>query len=160
MASRGTPNRARSEEMIAEFPSRRARLRTQKASMGPRSIDRGVTVDYAALADEWGASMGPRSIDRGVTAKSSRGRRESLLQWGRDQLIAEVCDKDQQEQPSRNRNASMGPRSIDRGVARILQRGACDCFASMGPRSIDRGVCVTVLGAGLRPVSFNGAAIN
>ena len=36
------------------------------------------------------ASMGPRSIDRGIWHPGSRPRPESWLQWGRDQLIAEL----------------------------------------------------------------------
>ena len=35
------------------------------------------------------ASMGPRSIDRGISVSRLRTAAPSALQWGRDQLIAE-----------------------------------------------------------------------
>jgi hypothetical protein len=41
------------------------------------------------------ASMGPRSIDRGTQTGISRIRITTLLQWGRDQLIAELWEPTQ-----------------------------------------------------------------
>ena len=59
--------------------------------MGPRSIDRGICPADMVLAQCILASMGPRSIDRGIwrvpVRPSVHGRG---LQWGRDQLIAEL----------------------------------------------------------------------
>jgi len=96
-----------------------------------------------------------------IVAGNLQQGRHFLLQWGRDQLIAEIwraC-----KPPSRTAHASMGPRSIDRGnvvspdavfVAQRLQWGRDQLIAeisgerthrhgwraaSMGPRSIDRG---------------------
>src|ERR1039458_10224767 len=58
--------------------------------MGPRSIDRGIP-----RWDGWPkglllASMGPRSIDRGIYEATVHGTTGHGLQWGRDQLIAEL----------------------------------------------------------------------
>src|SRR5579884_2528784 len=126
--------------MIAEMRRQLVGLIGVKiASMGPRSNDRGNAfgerISHVVQED---ASMGPRSNDRGnyVTAAG----RESiglLLQWGRDQMIAEISYR---EHVGDYRVwASMGPRSNDRGNdARTQERGKRK-EASMGPRSNDRG---------------------
>src|ERR1035437_1817915 len=62
------------------------------------------------------------------------------LQWGRDQLIAELASVNEWHDPSRS--ASMGPRSIDRGTKQPTVPTARHAIASMGPRSIDRGTNV------------------
>jgi len=66
----------------------------REASMGPRSNDRG---NVHAIIGHWSvfaASMGPRSNDRG---NASAALREFLsvvrLQWGRDQMIAEITSQ-------------------------------------------------------------------
>ena len=60
-----------------------------------------------------------------------------LLQWGRDQLIAELgCTR---RENYRDAMASMGPRSIDRGTLIDAAQATVKLAASMGPRSIDRG---------------------
>ncbi len=84
------------------------------------------------------ASMGPRSTDRGNTyplaAWTSRLPR---LQWGRDRLIAEISPA---ESTSRiTWDASMGPRSTDRGNPGPFLPLRERQKASMGPRSTDRG---------------------
>src|SRR5688500_5150368 len=63
------------------------------ASMGPRSIDRGNIFESQAVEQIQGlASMGPRSIDRGNKVTESWLESSSRsLQWGRDQLIAEIA---------------------------------------------------------------------
>src|SRR5260370_274554 len=127
--------------------------------------------------------MGPRSADRGNTLSILRMLMPVLLQWGRDQLIAEIGGGGPHLVAALE--ASMGPRSADRGnmlCAKVTKRQA-EC-ASMGPRSADRGNKLTS-GAGevsrpasmgprsadrgnacsrpsLRPCSvrFNGAAIS
>src|SRR2546426_1133460 len=65
------------------------------------------------------ASMGPRSIDRGIGRLTDCVTKTLLLQWGRDQLIAESTAG---TFTSVIYNvASMGPRSIDRGIANLQQ---------------------------------------
>src|SRR5260370_17193084 len=63
----------------------------KEASMGPRSADRG-NRGRSGLGDTATiASMGPRSADRGnMVEVRSIDRLNNLLQWGRDQLIAEI----------------------------------------------------------------------
>src|SRR6266481_2017838 len=59
------------------------------------------------------------------------------LQWGRDQLIAEIIQSIQR--PAAVERASMGPRSADRGNRRNGDAASVGSRASMGPRSADRG---------------------
>src|SRR5579872_3082741 len=81
--------------------------------MGPRSIDRGNQGMNGPYQGDYAASMGPRSIDRGNEARAQTSSSAAGLQWGRDQLIAEITTH-----PAASGSfliASMGPRSIDRG---------------------------------------------
>src|ERR1035441_4766155 len=64
--------------------------KTGRASMGPRSIDRGIRYTARTCTACTCASMGPRSIDRGIDAVLLHAGPLELLQWGRDQLIAEL----------------------------------------------------------------------
>src|SRR5579883_2728983 len=113
-----------------------------RASMGPRSNDRGNgTVSYKAI-EIWKASMGPRSNDRGNTAAAIRPRWAPLLQWGRDQMIAEM--------PSAI-GPGLAPSALqwgrDQMIAEIerLEEFIVEAGdASMGPRSNDRGNAVRV----------------
>ncbi len=131
------------------------------------------------------ASMGPRSIDRGKDLRAGQALGLELLQWGRDQLIAESRMASRSYQVN-HLVASMGPRSIDRGKSPVVWRAPVGIApASMGPRSIDRGKADTVavtavvsralqwgrdqliaersrsaIGAALQAWRFNGAAIN
>src|SRR6266576_1813045 len=86
----------------------------REASMGPRSNDRG---NVHAIIGHWSvfaASMGPRSNDRGnYFTGHERRQAPRELQWGRDQMIAEMLDK--RANVRRIETASMGPRSNDRG---------------------------------------------
>ena len=91
--------------------------------------------------------MGPRSADRGNVACASRHGRLTRLQWGRDQLIAEI--RRGARAAARNLPASMGPRSADRGndwrhctdcTASVLQWGRDQLIAEMLRRSSD-GPC-------------------
>ena len=148
------------DQLIAEltpFPDTTGVRRP--ASMGPRSIDRG-TLCWRVTGPSLTASMGPRSIDRGMRYGRTSWH-GSWLQWGRDQLIAELTDAFEERrghvglQWGRDQliaglprfwqllchpRASMGPRSIDRGTPgmSVVGRRESD-VASMGPRSIDRG---------------------
>src|SRR5439155_10979539 len=101
--------------------------------------------------------MGPRSADRGNLSKPFRRKSRPTLQWGRDQLIAEMPDRPQlplvqwRLQWGRDQLiaemidplltlpgiviASMGPRSADRGNKLANARQSHARSASMGPRS-------------------------
>ena len=60
--------------------------------MGPRSIDRGIRFRDGLFTFWCTASMGPRSIDRGIPGfMTLAGGSGFQLQWGRDQLIAELA---------------------------------------------------------------------
>jgi len=83
--------------------------------MGPRSADRGIE----PLAE--GAYCATRQLQWGRDQLIAELVLESLghvdnkeLQWGRDQLIAELADRDTSAPPGLG--ASMGPRSADRGI--------------------------------------------
>ena len=88
------------------------------ASMGPRPDDRGntsvVAVDMIASV----ASMGPRPDDRGNIEKRVPAANGAVLQWGRDQMIAEILSiaRLERKYPA----ASMGPRPDDRGNPRRI----------------------------------------
>src|ERR1035441_8776435 len=108
------------------------------ASMGPRSIDRGIRFRDGLFTFWCTASMGPRSIDRGIPGfMTLAGGSGFQLQWGRDQLIAELEYSGLKPQ---TQAASMGPRSIDRGIRPPAIVSPAFLTASMGPRSIDRGI--------------------
>jgi len=64
--------------------------------MGPRSIDRGILATLIVAVPALHASMGPRSIDRGIARLLDKVRLEAALQWGRDQLIAELRNQYEQ----------------------------------------------------------------
>ena len=108
-----------------------------------------------------GASMGPRPIGRGNLAQQIEKQLDALLQWGRDQLVAEI------RVPGTGAGsacrASMGPRPIGRGNSNLCAECRCGVplqwgrdqlvaeilirigpigkggKASMGPRPIGRG---------------------
>ena len=63
--------------------------RTTRASMGPRSVERGKVASRQATTDVGHASMGPRSVERGKS------------EHGIDNFVILA--------------ASMGPRSVERG---------------------------------------------
>ncbi len=87
-----------------------------RASMGPRSVDRGKSSSGLSPGSTDRASMGPRSVDRGKSQMNVLPIRDAQqLQWGRDLLIAERMLTT--TTPTRTRAASMGPRSVDRGKA-------------------------------------------
>ncbi len=82
--------------------------------------------------------MGPRSNDRGNEIPQPSGEFEdATLQWGRDQMIAEMVPQPPVFKPTLR--ASMGPRSNDRGNGSYSQKCIHHWRASMGPRSNDRG---------------------
>ena len=91
--------------------------------------------------------MGPRSIDRGIQVAGSAVVSAATLQWGRDQLIAELMAVG--VFGSNIVSASMGPRSIDRGIAGGNLHCSSIPQASMGPRSIDRGIMADLVAANL-----------
>ena len=109
----------------------------QQASMGPRSDDRGNKDLMTERAHHLTASMGPRSDDRGNPLKWMPWTLPWWLQWGRDQMIAEMyrlheyrCG-DYLLQWGRDQMIA----EIPSGARSLLAPG----YASMGPRSDDRG---------------------
>src|SRR5579884_1600739 len=131
------------------------------ASMGPRSNDRGNELNTIDWCLAHTASMGPRSNDRGNPAGEDISRRNFLLQWGRDQMIAEMIGdfgriargvllqwgRDQMiaEMPPEP-GVFYVPAGLqwgrDQMIAEMIKHavGKSLCFyASMGPRSNDRG---------------------
>src|SRR5690349_3839346 len=63
--------------------------------MGPRSADRGNSLTMPMYAPRLYASMGPRSADRGnAPTPGGVAAAPVPLQWGRDQLIAEMRQAD------------------------------------------------------------------
>ena len=86
----------------------------KSASMGPRLSSRGNRRKLQKSVPLERASMGPRPISRGnfeipPPAEGWPGK----LQWGRDQLVAEITQKESPRKGSQA--ASMGPRLISRG---------------------------------------------
>ena len=63
------------------------------ASMGPRPIGRGNKNLPPSRPSEQKASMGPRPIGRGNSLLTTLGFCRNALQWGRDQLVAEIADR-------------------------------------------------------------------
>ena len=111
-----------------------------RASMGPRSEDRGYrTPDHAEGLLVRVASMGPRSEDRGYRSRSAKGALSPKpLQWVHSPRTVVIVVVNLDVGPADD--ASMGPRSEDRGYRRLLARSDHrHGRASMGPRSEDRG---------------------
>src|SRR5579884_3678127 len=105
--------------------------------MGPRSIDRGNGYATSGKRNGVTASMGPRSIDRGNTGGNWKTLQTLLLQWGRDQLIAEM-----EQLPlvaSQPEALQWGRDQLIAEMAGGCGTGIAEASASMGPRSIDRG---------------------
>src|SRR5579885_186308 len=103
------------------------------ASMGPRSIDRGNEQLQEISGTVLLASMGPRSIDRGNVPGITQSMVCCPLQWGRDQLIAEMLTP-----------PLAGPHSTS------LQWGRDQLIAEIKTEALFRG----------DRSGFNGAAIN
>src|SRR5258705_553392 len=60
------------------------------ASMGPRSVERGIRSSLLGASAHHRASMGPRSVERGITNTAGLMAWGSLsLQWGRALSSAE-----------------------------------------------------------------------
>src|SRR5579884_3049947 len=124
--------------MIAEMRRQLVGLIGVKiASMGPRSNDRGNVVARSRTLQGRGLQWGRDQMIAEMTYWTGAPPGSALLQWGRDQMIAEISYR---EHVGDYRVwASMGPRSNDRGNdARTQERGKRK-EASMGPRSNDRG---------------------
>ena len=91
-------------------------IQARRASMGPRSFNRGDPVVVHDVLLCGAASMGPRSFNRGNAGASCRVRQPEPLQWGRGLSTAEMASEDEPE-PNWI-TASMGPRSFNRGNVR------------------------------------------
>src|SRR5258708_6437353 len=61
-----------------------------EASMGPRAAARGNKSEGGKVERALKASMGPRAAARGNGKIRNAYLREALLQWGREQLLAEI----------------------------------------------------------------------
>ena len=96
-----------------------------EASMGPRPIGRGNVAAAIDIAPESIASMGPRPIGRGNGKYGLGVLGVYWLQWGRDQLVAEMLLS--LPNLAISTPASMGPRPIG--------RGNYDCFCELAHQS-------------------------
>ena len=84
------------------------------------------------------ASMGPRSADRGnACLQPSRPSRADRLQWGRDQLIAEM--RLRSPHAATDHALQWGRDQLIAEISRVRSAISEPCIASMGPRSADRG---------------------
>src|SRR5579884_3692752 len=91
-----------------------------QASMGPRPIGRGNSMQFCVIYLGTVASMGPRPIGRGNRPGEGALMRYVELQWGRDRSVAEIWAELTDERG--NLLASMGPRPIGRGNASLGRR--------------------------------------
>ena len=109
------------------------------ASMGPRPIGRGnfspvrrrsiPDGSFNGAATNWSRKSSLISVTLGS---------RSVLQWGRDQLVAEI--RVAVHDARRRHGASMGPRPIGRGNRGLITSAiSAKVKASMGPRPIGRG---------------------
>src|SRR5260370_24057429 len=99
--------------------------------------------------------MGPRAAARGNMGRMASSRPNFTLQWGREQLLAEIQRPHGAQRP--RHQASMGPRAAARGNIppevtpgrRVrLQWGREQLLAEMGSKSQERW----------KPARFNGVA--
>ena len=105
--------------------------------MGPRSTDRGNRHQEMFTPPPQQASMGPRSTDRGNSPPRRICRSSSALQWGRDQLIAEIFAE--QHGGGGRGGLQWGRDQLIAEMRPAADRRAAAATASMGPRSTDRG---------------------
>ena len=82
------------------------------ASMGPRAVARGNGSNSSSPSGIRIASMGPRAVARGNVGSAAPTTALLPLQWGREQLLAEIPE---QMCARRELSASMGPRAVARG---------------------------------------------
>ena len=117
------------------FPG--TRRRRWRASIGPRSSDRGnASTDFRSQVIE-NASIGPRSSDRGNTSTvNTANGRSSSFNWAAI-LRSRKCAATEVEAAANF--ASIGPRSSDRGNGWRTPPVRNGHLASIGPRSSDRG---------------------
>src|SRR2546430_2145947 len=112
--------------------------RNSKASMGPRSRDRGIGLRFTAaegvLRRQWGrghVTAESASFFGGVLPKK-------WLQWGRGHVTAESRHIHEPQTKIRELQWGRGHVTAESGsVSRFRTRGT---LASMGPRSRDRGI--------------------
>src|SRR5438876_438394 len=105
--------------------------------MGPRSADRGNGDGAARRGVYLCASMGPRSADRGNPLRGDVLRPVLELQWGRDQLIAEM--RTGLAFPDEVNLLQWGRDQLIAEMKLVIACPALLSAASMGPRSADRG---------------------
>src|SRR5579884_3380671 len=133
--------------------------RVQRASMGPRSDERGNLKASGYNVQIFHASMGPRSDERGnAVALPHNLPSTEWLQWGRAQMSAEMREL-------RKRNS--WPFLLQWGRAQMSAEirthpwrpGHGGHGASMGPRSDERGNTTSPSPMSRSGTSFNGAAL-
>ena len=142
----------------AESPRERVRvLARRRASMGPRSFDRG--------EDRRGAEPGRASpgFNGAAVVRPRRARaRESgnRTRCGFNGAAVVRPRRDGQRGVADPLvGASMGPRSFDRGERPQAAAASKTAPASMGPRSFDRGEPQVRSGVSIWSMGFNGAAV-
>src|SRR5260370_761753 len=102
--------------------------------------------------------MGPRSADRGNGANSGGGRGATRLQWGRDQLIAEMQVAKVALEPS-----SMLQWGLEQMIAEILQPEREEPgykVLQWGRDQLIAEIVIARLKAERKGPRFNGAAIS
>src|SRR5581483_2148613 len=136
-----------------------ASSQSTRASMGPRSTDRGNVLQETLERGLWGKlQWGRDRLIAEIAWRRTETNGLARLQWGRDRLIAEIF-------PGPvlgllHRKLQWGR---DRLIAEMLDalegRFGPD-EASMGPRSTDRGNSTLFTGLQQGLAGFNGAAID
>jgi len=74
--------------------------------MGPRSIDRGIGVWVEEAANVSKLQWGRDQLIAELPQPATPGRLSGLLQWGRDQLIAEFPIRARASSPARSFNGA------------------------------------------------------
>src|SRR5581483_5856689 len=138
------------------------RMSRERASMGPRSCERGNRAEWARLPRRLGLQWGRARASAEIAETATPSFAPNALQWGRARASAEMGGNSGGE--GSLLPASMGPRSCERGnillkpftaqryftlqwgraraSAEIPPRGVhheIAAVASMGPRSCERG---------------------
>src|SRR5579884_3509355 len=108
-----------------------------KASMGPRSDERGNDFQFQRDSARNQASMGPRSDERGNSLSRSRSSQSQGLQWGRAQMSAEMLIG--VSWPQGISTLQWGRAQMSAEMRTNRARCASNTNASMGPRSDERG---------------------
>ena len=141
----------------ARKPTRRSRrLGAARASMGPRSEERGNTAWRGWPSQRLNASMGPRSEERGNADDDWMEQHWNEASGPRSEERGNLRAR---ARGAALHRASMGPRSEERGNSSSLSTMTSLARASMGPRSEERGNRTAAILAFWLAPRFNGAAL-